>query len=98
LYLLYVYLIICISLVDKSIIKLRWKGFKFLGDISYGIYMYHMPISFMVIFSFKKYLLRMGMISNFIIYYALVIGETILISLISKLFFENYFLKLKDSI
>ncbi|MFS8081855.1 MAG: acyltransferase family protein [Ginsengibacter sp.] len=92
---LFLYLIIGVSLVEGSIIKLRSKLFSYLGEISYGIYMYHMLIIFAVILFLKKYLLNLNPILSAVIFYVIVTLLVILVSAISKVAFENYFLKLK---
>lgn len=92
---IFLYVIICISTVENSIIKLRSKALSFLGEISYGIYMYHMLIIFGVILSLKNYLLQIASPWSHIVFYGLVIFSTIFVSVLSKYLFENYFLKLK---
>lgn len=95
---LFLYVIICVSVVDKSIIKLRNKILSFLGEISYGIYMYHMLVIFAVMLFLKKYLIQMSSPWNHLVYYGAVTFFTILISILSKYLFENYFLNLKGKI
>ena len=92
---LFLYLIIGISLVDKNIIKLKSKSLSYLGEISYGIYMYHMLVIFTVMHFFKEQLLNFSIISGSILFYFILTFSVILISSISKFFFENYFLNLK---
>ena len=92
---LFLYAIICISTVDNSIIKLRNKTLSFLGEISYGIYMYHMLIIFGVILFLKKYLVQITLAWSHIVFYGIVVFSTISVSILSKYLFENYFLKLK---
>jgi len=92
---LFLYTIICISTVDNSIIRLRSKTMSFLGEISYGIYMYHMLIIFGVILLLKKYLVQIALVWSHIAFYGIVVFCTIFVSILSKYFFENYFLQLK---
>jgi len=96
--LLFLYIIICISLVDNSIIKLRNRLLALLGDISYGIYMYHMFVIFGVIHFFKNYLMEISSPWSHIGFYFLVFSLTISGSFLSKVLIENYFLKLKSKI
>ena len=92
----FAWLIVNISLNSKSIINLENRVLNFLGEISYGIYMYHMLIVFGIILVFKKHLAAMsGVTSSILFYFVLTIG-VILISFISKKIFEDYFLKFKD--
>lgn len=94
--LLFLYVIICISVVHNSIVKLRNKILSYLGEISYGIYMYHMLIIFGTIHFLKRYLIQMSAFWSHLMYYSIVISFTILVSFLSKHFFENYFLRLKE--
>lgn len=59
---LFLYAIICISTVDNSMVRLRNKTLSFLGEISYGIYMYHMLIIFGVILLPRKYLIQFDLV------------------------------------
>ena len=90
------WLIINISMNPKSIIKLDSKILRSLGNISYGIYMYHMLIIFGIIILFKDYLLTLNSINSSIIFYLVLTISVILLSYLSKRFFEDYFLSLKN--
>lgn len=76
------------------IIDLDSKPFNFIGKISYGIYVYH-PL---VIFFFVRYFgfFRYDVWYNYILMVFLILIITILISYISFVFFERYFIKMKD--
>jgi peptidoglycan/LPS O-acetylase OafA/YrhL len=92
----FAWLIINVSLNSKSILKLDTKFLNWGGEISYGIYMYHMLVIFGIVLVFKDLLNSFSpMISTFI-FYVLLSGGVIGISYLSKRFFENYFLKLKS--
>lgn len=93
--LLFLYVIICVSTLDNSIIKLRNKTLSFLGEISYGIYMYHMLVIFGTMLFLKKYLIQMSSPWNQVVFYSVITVFTIIVSVLSKYLFENYFLKLK---
>jgi len=95
---LFIYVIICVSVIDNSIIKLRSRILSFLGEISYGIYMYHMLIIFATILFLKKYLMQMSSFSVLIVFYSVTTILTIIISSLSKYLFENHFLKLKNKL
>lgn len=96
LYSLYLWLIINVSLNARSLIRLDNKVFKFLGDISYGVYMYHMLVVFAIILVLKKYLINMDILPASILYYSIVSMGVLLISYLSKRFIEDQFLKLKS--
>ena len=92
----FAWLIVNISLNKKSLISLDNRVFNFLGNISYGIYMYHMLIIFAIVLFFKNHLAKMsGVTSSALFYFVLTVG-VILISFISKRIFEDYFLGLKQ--
>ena len=92
---LFLYVIICVSIVENSKIKLRNKTLSFLGEISYGIYMYHMLVIFGTTLFLKKYLIQMSSPLTHVVFYSIVAFCTITLSILSKYLFENYFLKLK---
>lgn len=64
---------------------------RYLGKISYGLYMYH----FICIVCVIKILMKLGYESNMPLLYFTVVASTILISGISYSTLENYFLKYK---
>ncbi len=92
----FAWLIVNISLNKKSLIKLDNKVLNFLGEISYGIYMYHMLIIFGIILLLKNQLVIMSALTSSILYYFLITFGVILVSYFSKILFENYFLGLKE--
>jgi peptidoglycan/LPS O-acetylase OafA/YrhL len=75
---------------QKTILRLENKVFSYLGQISYGLYMYH----YVMISLSLKMLAGMGVVNNVLIY-ILSLFLTVLISSISYEFFEKRFLKLK---
>ena len=92
---LFLWLIINLSLNNKSVIKLNHKLLNMLGDISYGIYMYHMVVIFFLVFIFSKFFTSSDNFFMWVVFYLLATMLTILVSYLSKNFFENKFLKLK---
>lgn len=94
--LVFAWLIINTSLNPKSILKLNGKFLNFGGEISYGIYMYHMLIVFCIILIFKNFFNSINPIISTAIFYILLLVTVIGVSYLSKRFFENYFLKLKS--
>lgn len=95
---LFLYLIIGVSLIDNNIFKFRNKFLSYLGEISYGIYMYHLIIIFAIIQFLKKYLIGLNPIYSTILFYAIITVSVILVSSVSKIVFENYFLNLKKKV
>jgi len=79
------------ALNPSTIYKLEIPWLKFLGKISYGIYMYHMfclGIGFIV----ARKLTSVSWLQNGI-YFVLSVSLTILVSWLSFKYFESYFLK-----
>ena len=91
----FLWMILNLSLNKNRIFGLDNKVLNFLGNISYGIYMYHMLVIFAVVLLFSKYLNSMTAIYSSFIFYFLVILIVVLVSFLSKTFFEDKFLKLK---
>lgn len=88
---LYMYVILCIIVYGKPIPILDNKMLSYLGQVTYGIYMYHsmvIPLSYVLL---KKY----HLFSMVNLYLCSFLG-TILIAILSYEFFEKPFLKLKD--
>lgn len=90
---LYLYIIIASSCAENSIIHIENKILSYLGDISYGVYMYHIWVISFVVIILKKYLILFSPFVSTTIFYLLVISGTIIISAISKRYFENLFTK-----
>ncbi|MDR2811083.1 MAG: acyltransferase [Tannerellaceae bacterium] len=93
---IFVWLIINTSLNRKAIIRFHNKYLNFLGEISYGIYMYHMLVVFGIIWMFKDRLNCLGSALSTIVFYLLLTTGVIFVSYLSKIRFEDYFLKLKS--
>lgn len=92
---LFLYLIVNVSINSKRIFSLKGKIWDWLGDISYGIYMYHMLFVFGIILLFKNKLQTLSLSSGTILYYSIVTVGVITTAYLSKNLFENQFLKLK---
>lgn len=88
-------IIYCAMILPKT----SWLNHKWLdlgGRISYGIYMYHMLVIFTIMHFLKSHLLPLSPSLSFIIFYGFVIGGTILIAYLSKKYFEDYFMLLRN--
>lgn len=96
---LFLIVILNVSCNEKSILKLENKAFVFLGNISYGIYVYHMMMIVAVILLLEKFDVN---INNSwysqIFMYSLSIGFTVLISFLSYNYFEKFFIRLKKKV
>ena len=93
---LFLIIILNVSLHSNSFIKIETKVFVFLGNISYGLYMYHL----LIIAAFIGFLRHIGfavdnsIVSQLVVYTG-VISLTVLISWLSYRYFEIWFLKIK---
>lgn len=93
---LFIIVIINVSCSGSITNKLENKLFVFLGNISYGIYMYHMiVIAFVIYIMNATGLIISNEFSSQIIIYSMTVGITILLSWISYNYFESYFIRLK---
>lgn len=93
---LFLVIILNVSSNPKSIFKLENRMFKMLGNISYGIYMYHL-IVIAFVFAGLNYLgmeINDSFISQLMVY-SLTIIITIFVSILSYSYFEKRFLNLK---
>jgi peptidoglycan/LPS O-acetylase OafA/YrhL len=94
--LLFLWLILNVSVNPRSITKLQNRWLDFLGEISYGIYMYQMLVIFASVLVLKKILLASTPSVSHLFFYVFISFAIISISWFSKRFFEDWFLKLKD--
>jgi peptidoglycan/LPS O-acetylase OafA/YrhL len=88
-------IIMNVALNPKFVFKLDNRVFNFLGNISYGIYMYHMLV---VVFIIRFVHNVMGVHNSFqanFLYYTLSILVTIGVAALSFYFYEKPFMRLK---
>ena len=88
---LYMYVILCIIVFGKPIPVLDNKVFSYLGQVTYGIYMYHsmvIPLAYVLL---KKY----NAFNMYSLYFCSYAG-TILVAIFSYEVFEKFFIRLKD--
>jgi len=90
------FVIITDQISGSKILSLESKMLNFLGKISFGIYVYHPLIIYLVIFYFNPSAYGSGNILYGIISLVVVAGVTIFIAHLSYKYFENPFLRLKD--
>jgi peptidoglycan/LPS O-acetylase OafA/YrhL len=88
-------LVLGVSVAPNRLLNLEWEPLIYLGKISYGIYMYHMVADYAVRQTFIS--LHLDGVHSFfrmLVYGALVIGITLVISHLSYRYVESYFLSL----
>jgi peptidoglycan/LPS O-acetylase OafA/YrhL len=93
---LFVWLILNTSLNRKSIAGFHHKYLNLLGEISYGMYMYHMLVIFGIVRMLKDPLNRLGGAGSTLVFYLVLTVGVISVSCVSKMWFENYFLRFKS--
>ncbi len=93
---LFLLIILNVSLNPKSFVKLENKVFVFLGNISYGLYMYHLIVvaAFIGFLKYTGFTVDNSIVSQIIVYISIT-GLTILLSWLSYRYFESWFLKIK---
>ncbi|MES2417273.1 MAG: acyltransferase [Bacteroidota bacterium] len=72
------------------------SAFSFIGKISYGVYMYHPFLMFLIFPIANRYFEANGIVYNVFLYF-FIPGLSILLSHLSYKYFELKFIKIKDS-
>lgn len=96
---LYGLLILNLSVISNKLINLERPLLTYLGVISYGLYMYHMLVDYVLRITYPK-LLNLN-IKNYILiplYHILLLSGTIVIAGLSYKYFERFFLRLKNNL
>ena len=91
----YAIVILNVATNKESLIKTEFKILNFFGRISYGIYVYHMIIIFLIS-EILKQSPGFGIPDNYYFVLILVISGTVLVSYVSYEFWEVPFLKMKS--
>jgi peptidoglycan/LPS O-acetylase OafA/YrhL len=87
----FIVIILNVASNPVSFLKMENPLFNFLGNISYGLYMFHMVIVVFVIRSTRQFFDDPNSVPANICYYAGAIGLTILVSWLSFRYFESIF-------
>ncbi len=93
--LLFLYLILNTALNPKQIWNTEHPFLNFLGEISYGLYMYHTILLFFLIAIFKKYLMLLPPFQSTCLFYGVLCPLLTLVCWVSYQYFERWFLKWK---
>lgn len=88
-------LIVNLCETDTSIYSLSSNKLRFVGEISYGIYLLHKFPVRLVIWWVKSYMPNTNFIWQNVVIYGLSISLTLLLAALSFYYFEKYFLGLK---
>ena len=78
-----------------SLIKLENKYFRFLGEISYGLYMFHPMCFAVVLYLVKKAIPNHYSLTSDVAIYFGAFGLTVVIAKLSLVYFEGFFRKLR---
>lgn len=93
---LFGWLIVNAAVNRGNILRLESRALNYLGDISYGVYMYHaLVISVVFVPKIKKFRAAPFVTGTFILH-AAVLGLTLVFAALSKRYFENWFLRFKS--
>ena len=92
---LFLIIIINVSSNPNSLLKLDKPFFNYFGNISFGIYMYHMLLIPICLLFLKPFLSENLVYQNVVIY-LVVIGSTLVVSALSYALLERRFIKLKS--
>jgi peptidoglycan/LPS O-acetylase OafA/YrhL len=95
---LFLYLIIGVSVVDRNLFTLENRFFSYLGEISYGIYMFHLLILSQIIELLKGFVAGSGMVWETLFYYGISLPLIIGVCVLSKRTLEAYFEKKKQKV
>jgi len=94
---LFLVIILNVSSNPGCLFKLENKMFRMLGNISYGIYMYHLIVIAFVLAGLQYFGMKIdNSFTSQLMVYSLTIGLTIFVSLVSYTYFEKWFLNLKS--
>lgn len=94
---LYCWLIVNVAANPRCVVPVGARAFDYLGTISYGIYMLHMPAVYATSELFRVTSWWHGRPALYcLVYYGLAFGLTILLAHLSYRYFELPFLRLKD--
>jgi peptidoglycan/LPS O-acetylase OafA/YrhL len=92
---LFLYVIIGVSLIPQNLFKIESKFLSYLGEISYGIYMYHMFVIYAIVLVLKPFLDQLTPLFSTFVFYTILFLLVVLVAYLSKKYFEDYFLDIK---
>ncbi|MEQ1675571.1 MAG: acyltransferase [Chitinophagaceae bacterium] len=90
-----VVMIMNVSCNPKSLVKLGNKVFDYLGKISFGIYVYHPLVIFLLTLVAKNIFKGVSQAASFLLAFLLISASTILVASLSYKYFEKRFLVIK---
>lgn len=92
---IFLYVIVGVSLIPHNLFRFESKYLSYLGEISYGIYMYHMFVIYAIVLVLKPFLAQIAPVFSTFTFYIILILMVVLVAHLSKKYFEDYFLRIK---
>lgn len=89
-------IILNLSFNNQSLINLENNLFRFIGKISYGIYIYHSIVLFFLVKIFKEQMIYLNNLFQFCFILILAATSSVFLASLSYKYFEQPFLKLKQ--
>jgi peptidoglycan/LPS O-acetylase OafA/YrhL len=90
---IFLIIIINVSTNPSTVIKLEKPIFNFFGKISYGMYVYHLLLIYLIHYFVGNF--NNNSIASVIILFVMILGSSILVAWLSYTYFEKGFLKAK---
>ncbi len=84
-----------VSSLERPVVNLEIQPFVYLGQISYGLYMYHPFVSYALRYLLPRLNLPLDYVAFSVLYYGLLFGITIAVSAFSYRTFEPFFFRLR---
>ncbi|MES2275063.1 MAG: acyltransferase [Bacteroidota bacterium] len=88
-------LIVNLCETETSIYSLKSNSFRFIGEISYGIYLIHKFPVRLAVWGVKTYMPGAGLLLQNLVIYSVALVLTVILAYLSYHYFEKYFLSLK---
>jgi peptidoglycan/LPS O-acetylase OafA/YrhL len=92
---LYGVLIMSVSIVPRRVLSLEWQPLSYLGQISYGIYMYHMTVDYLLRPAAGRLHMHAAAPVAAVLYAAVLLSITVAVAAFSYRFFERPFLRIR---
>lgn len=95
---LFLYIILGVSVAEKNLFRLEYRFLSYMGEISYGIYMFHLLILSQILELLKGFVNGSGMVMETLFYYGISIPVIIGICILSKKTLEAFFERRKQRV
>jgi peptidoglycan/LPS O-acetylase OafA/YrhL len=83
-----------VSSLERSVVNLERQPFTYLGEISYGLYMCHLYVDYVLRYFWQRYNPPVHFVVSAIAYQMLLLTLGVVVAAISHRYFEQYFLRL----